>query len=107
MGTHFDGPVVGLIGKRCLSSAEWFTLMLRAAGATLIGDTTRGGSGNPQRFTLDNDVSYTVSQWVAYTGDMVAFEDVGIAPDTPIPADSSFDETRDYVLEAGLDELSK
>lgn len=107
--THFNGPVVCLIGQRCLSSAEWFTLMMRAAGATLIGDRTRGGSGNPETFTLSNGVGYRLSRWVAYTPDMEIFEDHGISPDSALHPgqgpDNSFDDTHDYVLERALELL--
>lgn len=102
-GMHFDGPVVCLIGQRCMSSAEWFTLMMRACPkVTLMGDWTRGASGNPETFSLSNGVSYSVSRWVAYTDDMELIEDNGIAPDEYIPAELSFDEDGDYVLEEAL-----
>lgn len=112
---HYDGPVVGLIGQRCLSSAEWFTLMLRASGATLIGDDTRGGSGNPETFSLSNGVEYRLSRWVAWTADADGemesiFEDMGITPDIYVPpgegAGKSYTATRDYVLERALEYLS-
>ncbi|MBN1490426.1 MAG: S41 family peptidase [Phycisphaerae bacterium] len=120
-GTHYDGPVYGLIGQRCLSSAEWFTLMLRAAGATLIGDKTRGGSGNPNTHELANGVQYGVSTWIAYgsaygiwgylhTGDdgddLVEIEDNGIMPDIWLAPGTSVDESNDHVLEAALDDIS-
>jgi PKD repeat protein len=104
-GTHYDGPVVGLIGERCMSSAEWFALMLRAAGATLIGDTTRGSSANRKTETLSNGVSYTLSRWIAYRPDMAEIEDRGITPDIAIAPESSFDGSRDYVMERALQEL--
>lgn len=102
----FGGPVVCLIGARNLSSAEWFTLMMRACGATLIGDTTRGSSGNPQSFTLDNGVAFSVPTWIAYTADLDYIEDQGILPDIPLAAEESFDGERDYVLEAALEWLA-
>ena len=102
-GTHYYGLVICLIGERCLSSAEWFTLMMRAGGAVLIGDTTRGSSGNPQTFTLSNDVSYSVPRWIAYTDDMEEIEDRGIDPAFPIAPEDSFDESADYVVEEALE----
>lgn len=104
---RFDGPVACLIGQRCLSSAEWFTLMMRSCpNATLIGDTTRGGSGFPREFELDNGVHYTVPRWIAYTDEMIEFEDVGIDPDFSIPPDESIDDSYDYVVEAAIDWLT-
>lgn len=100
---RFDGPVACLIGQRCLSSAEWFTLMMRACpNVTLVGDTTRGGSGFPREFELANGVRYTVPRWIAYTDDFEGIEDFGIEPDSWIPADESFDESHDYVVEFAL-----
>jgi hypothetical protein len=103
---HYAGPVVGLIGQRCMSSAEWFALGLREAGATLIGATTRGASANPDEFTLSNGVGYRVSRWIAYDSAMVEIEDHGVEPDITVPAESSFDGTHDYVLEAAINFLS-
>ncbi|HPF40630.1 MAG TPA: S41 family peptidase [Phycisphaerae bacterium] len=104
---RFDGPVACLIGQRCLSSAEWFTLMMRACpNVILIGDTTRGGSGFPREFSLDNGVRYTVPRWIAYTDELIGFEDIGIDPDDWIAAGESFDESHDYVVEEAIGLLS-
>lgn len=107
--THYDGIVVGLIGQKCMSSAEWFTAMLRACpNVILIGDTTRGASANPDVYSLANGVNYSVSRWVAYAYDPFIelseiIEDNGIEPDFPIDPDLSYDDTHDYVLEEALD----
>jgi C-terminal processing protease CtpA/Prc len=85
-----------------MSSTEWFALMMRVAGATLIGDTTRGSSGNPTTITLANDVTYSVSRWMAYTYDWDVIEVNGIEPDFAIAPESSYDATTDYVLEAAI-----
>ena len=98
----FVKPTAVLIGQRTMSSAEWFVLMMRAANATLIGDRTRGASGNPVKKALSNGVSYTMSTWVAYTSDMVIFENVGIAPALSVDPAQSFDATHDYVVERAL-----
>ncbi len=103
---RFDGPVVCLIGARNMSSAEWFTLMMQACGATLIGERTRGSSGNPQEFALDNGVKYTVPTWIAYTPELEYVEDQGIAPDITIPSTTSYDDSHDYVVERALEELA-
>ncbi len=102
-GTHFTGPAVCLIGKKCMSSAEWFTLMMKhAPNVTLIGDTTRGASGFPRDFKLPNGVSYGVPRWIAYTYEDEVIEDNGVAPDIEIPVEQSFDDTHDYVLERAI-----
>lgn len=99
----YDKPVVCLIGRRCMSSAEWFALMMKKCpGVTLIGDTTRGASANPKTFELDNGVQLSVSSWFAYTDGMEPIEDKGIEPDIWIDPDASYDDERDYVLEKAM-----
>jgi carboxyl-terminal processing protease len=106
-GTHFRGPVIGLIGQRCVSSAEWFTLMLKVCpNAILIGDTTRGASANPISVSFPElNISYTISRWIAYDEKQSPFEDRGIKPAIEVPARESFDDSlgRDYVLERAID----
>jgi len=105
---YFSKPVMCLIGQRCMSSAEWFTLMMQGCpNVTLIGDTTRGASGSPEEFTLSNDVHYKLSRWIAYTDDFTEIEDNGLAPDIAIaPGDTSYDPNHDYVVERAIDELT-
>ncbi len=106
-GTRFEKPVMCLIGDRCMSSAEWCTLMMRACpNATLIGDTTRGASGFPREFELTNGVKYTAPRWVAYTDEYIEIEDRGIAPDIEITTENSFDGSHDYVIERAIQELT-
>ncbi|MFH0726081.1 MAG: S41 family peptidase [Pseudomonadota bacterium] len=100
---YYDKPVVCLIGKKCMSSAEWFSLMMKnCPNVSLIGDRTRGASGNPQEFGLPNNVSYSISSWVAYTDQMMEFEDKGIAPDIQIDPAASYNNERDFVLEKAI-----
>ncbi len=99
-------PVAVLIGQRCMSSAEWFTLMMRACpNAVLIGDRTRGASGGPvlggvAEWKLD----YSMSTWIAYDQNHQPFEDRGITPDIAVPPNASVDDAaqRDYVLEKAI-----
>jgi len=106
-GTHFNGPVACLIGQRVMSSGEWFTLMMKVCPkVTLIGDHTRGASGGPEVFSLQNGVNYNISRWVAYTYDDFAFEDNGIQPHIAIAPDQSFDGEHDYVLERAIQHIT-
>jgi len=99
----FRGPVVALVGRRTMSSGEWFALMIRACPhGKLVGDRTRGASGNPRVFSLPNGVSYSISSWVACDAEGRPFEDRGLEPDILVPATRSFDAERDYVLEQAL-----
>lgn len=99
-------PVVGLIGRRCMSSAEWFTLMLRACpNAVLIGDQTRGASGSPVSRTIPElQIEYAISTWIAYDENRQPFEDRGIAPAIAVAPGASFDEAaqKDFVLEKAI-----
>jgi len=100
---YYGKPVAGLIGPKCMSSAEWCTLMMRACPTiTLIGEKTRGASGNPKVLSLPNSVSYKISIWIAYTDQMVEIEDKGIEPHIKIAAEQSLDENADYVMEKAI-----
>ncbi|MBN1947752.1 MAG: S41 family peptidase [Bradymonadales bacterium] len=105
-GTRFVHPTACLIGQRNMSSAEWFVLMMDSCpNVTLVGDRTRGSSGNPRWFTLANGVSYSVPSWIAYRPDRQPLEDHGIEPEVVISAGSSFDSAHDHVVEAALNLL--
>ena len=99
-------PAVGLIGRRCMSSAEWFTLMMKVSPNTiLIGDRTRGASGSPlERTVPELNIAYSICRWIAYDDQQTPFEDRGIEPDVPIAPNASFDDAaqRDFVLEKAI-----
>lgn len=101
----YAGAVVCLIGQKCMSSAEWFALMLKASGAILMGDRTRGASGNPKECALANGVTYRLSTWMAFDDQMQPIEDRGIQPDIYIDPEASIDGEHDYVIERALKEL--
>ncbi len=105
----FLKPVACLIGETNMSSAEWFVLMmLENPAVTLIGDTTRGSSGNPQEFSLDNGIKYYIPSWEAYRADQTTkIEDVGIPPSSgyAIPPEESYTDEHDFVLERGIELL--
>lgn len=99
-------PVAMLIGQRCMSSAEWFTLMMRACpNAVLIGDRTRGASGGPVAGGVAEwNLEYSISTWIAYDENHQPFEDRGIPPALAVSPMASIDEAaqRDYVLERAI-----
>jgi len=79
---QFTKPVVVLSGRGVFSSNESFIAAMRELpNATVVGDTTGSGSGNPATYELGNGWKYTVSRWVAMTADRVPFEGRGIPPD--------------------------
>jgi hypothetical protein len=87
-GKPFRGPVVGLIGPGCVSSGEGFALMLKARPQTrLIGQPTRGASGNPQPVLLPNGLTVYYSTWVPLGLDGQPFEGTGVQPDIRVDDD--------------------
>ncbi|MDX1953478.1 MAG: S41 family peptidase [Verrucomicrobiota bacterium] len=103
---YLSAPMVALVGQGCLSSAESFALMLREApNAVLMGDRTRGGSGNPVlRSISELGINYTISTWIAYTPEQEIIEDRGIQPAIRVLAEASFNDeaNRDYLLEQAI-----
>jgi C-terminal processing protease CtpA/Prc len=100
----YAGPVAVLIGPGCVSSGEGFALALRSLpGATLLGQPTRGASGNPQPLALPIGVTVSYSRWIARGLDGTSIERRGVPPDVPIePA-----EDRDAVLAEARAHLSR
>ncbi len=79
----YVGPVVCLIGGKCMSSGEALVQMMSALPhVTTIGMRTRGASGNPRPFALpDLPIHVWYSRWVDLMPDGTPIEDMGIAPD--------------------------
>lgn len=103
---QYTKPIALLIGQGCVSSNEAFVLMMMTQNhVTSIGDTTRGASGNPGIFNLNDGTEYHLSRWVAYKTDHTILEDVGIFPDIAIPALQSIVDDRDMVLERAIEFL--
>ncbi|HEY7089870.1 MAG TPA: S41 family peptidase [Tepidisphaeraceae bacterium] len=101
----YRGPVVVLIGKYCMSSNESFILMMKSAGAKLVGEKTYGSSGNPKPVELENGVTVFLPSWKDMKADGTSFEGEGIAPDIEVKAAADDFKTKDPVLEAGIKEL--
>jgi tetratricopeptide (TPR) repeat protein len=81
----YTGKIYVLIGEQIMSSNESFVLMMKAIpNVKLVGETTRGSSGNPQEIKLPNGVSVMLPSWQACLPDGKCFEGVGIEPDIKI-----------------------
>jgi carboxyl-terminal processing protease len=89
------------------SSAEAFVLMMRAAGATLMGAPTRGASANPKLVELGQGISVRIPSWRAMLPDGSYFEGVGIPPDIAVPVTPDEVAAGDKVLDAAVAELRK
>ena len=80
----FRGRTVVLMGPANMSSCEAFLLMMKQAGAALMGEKSYGSSGNPKPVRLANKVTVFLPSWVALTPDGEPFEGKGISPDVHI-----------------------
>ena len=102
---QYKGKVVVLIGPACMSSNESFILMMRQAGARLLGEKTAGSSGNPKPFELSNGVRVNLPSWKDMTPSGAVLEGRGISPDQSVTADPKDFERDDPVLDAALKRL--
>jgi C-terminal processing protease CtpA/Prc len=74
-------PVVCLIGPGCVSSGEGFAMMTKSIRhVTLMGQPTRGASGNPAPVILSNGVQVWFSRWVSLEMDGTPIEGRGVLP---------------------------
>ncbi|MEM0927030.1 MAG: S41 family peptidase, partial [Planctomycetota bacterium] len=87
-------PVVCLIGPGCVSSGEGMALMFKAlTRAVVIGQPTRGASGNPAPVTLANGVKVWFSRWQSLETDGRLIEEKGVTPDELFEQESPGDPT--------------
>ncbi len=101
----FTRPVVCLVGPGCVSSGEGFALMMKALDhVTLVGQPTRGASGNPRAVTLSNGVKVYFSRWVSMEPDGTLLETIGIQPDVEVehagPGDPTFEKALEILRSA-------
>lgn len=96
----YDRPVVCLVGPGCVSSGEGFALMMKVMDhVTLVGQPTRGASGNPRPITLSNGISVWFSRWVSMEPDGTSIEGRGIRPDIVVEHAGEGDPTFDEAIE--------
>ena len=100
---RFTLPTVVLSGPRVMSSNESFVLMMKQAqGVQVVGQKTRGSSGNPVAHALGNGVSIQLPSWQALRPDGSCFEGEGIAPDVFVPCTSRDLQTGEPTLHKAL-----
>ncbi len=93
-------PVVVLMGPSCRGTNEMFLLMMRAAGATLVGMRSVGDSSRPRPFDLGNGVTVQLPTWRSFQLDGSPVQGVGITPDIEVRERPTRD--RDPVLERAI-----
>ncbi|MEO1618165.1 MAG: S41 family peptidase [Planctomycetota bacterium] len=87
-------PVACLIGPGCVSSGEGMALMFKSIpGATLLGQPTRGASGNPAPITLSNGVKVWFSRWQSLELDGTCIEGRGVTPNRLVDHQTGDDPT--------------
>jgi C-terminal processing protease CtpA/Prc len=94
-----------LQGPAAASSNESFLLMMREAGAILVGETSAGSSGRPVRFRLGNGVKAWLPSWIDLAPDGTPIEGRGVTPD--VQARSDADERIDAALQTAIAALPK
>ena len=93
-GATYTRPVVCLIGPYCVSSGEGFAMMMKALPhVKLVGQPTRGASGNPAPIALPNGLRVNYSRWVSMLPDGKVIEGRGLKPDYLIAHRGSGDPT--------------
>jgi hypothetical protein len=102
----YRGKLAVLMGPANMSSCESFLLMMRQVpGCVLVGEKSRGSSGNPQPIDLGNDATAMIPSWKDLRPDGTCFEGEGIAPDVEVKADAAVLAMSDPVLQAALKHL--
>lgn len=97
-------PIVCLIGPKTMSSGEGMALMFQSMPqCTLIGQPTRGASGNPQPIQLPNGVAVWYSRWVSLSPDGKPIEGVGVVPAVKV----KHEDGKERILEKAIEHLSQ
>lgn len=99
-GAKYLKPVVCLIGPGAVSSAEGFAMMMKAIPTCqIIGQPTRGASGNPAPVQLANGIDVYYSRWMSLLPDGTPIEDAGVPPDEEIEHVPGSDKTYERAKE--------
>lgn len=100
----YPAPVLLLVGRGCMSSCEGFVSAMRALDPVrLVGDPTRGSTGNPGTYPLRAGWTFTVSRWIQYTHDQLLIEGQGIPPAVALPwTQEALAADEDQALEGAL-----
>ncbi|REK12015.1 MAG: hypothetical protein DWQ37_13435 [Planctomycetota bacterium] len=105
-GPEVHAPVAVLMGNRCMSSCESFLMMMdQVPGATLIGETSYGSSGNPKPHKLGGPLVVYLPSWQDLALDGTLLEGKGVEPDVVVDTQPSDFAATDPVLEQALKHL--
>lgn len=101
-GFRWQKPVVVLANRRTYSAANAFVMFMKAAGVTIVGDRTGGGSGMPFSSELPNgwSVRFSACPMTDVEGHDTEF---GIEPDYHVDISSEdYQRSVDSILEFAL-----
>jgi carboxyl-terminal processing protease len=104
-GPVYEGELFLLADFGCASACEDFLLPFKQSGrALIIGQRTRGSTGQPYLYEFENGMSFRVSSKRVYFPDGLPFEGVGIVPDIVLtPSVDDVKAGRDIVLDRALE----
>lgn len=78
----FTGEIIILVDRHTHSAAEDFTMFFKDnKRATIIGETTKGSTGQPLTYKHESGIVFYIGTKKAYMPDGKPFEGVGISPD--------------------------
>lgn len=102
-GIYIDKPLVILISRKCFSSNELFLAPFKVSGrATLIGEKTAGGSGNPVEINMDIDGKKYIARiptWrFVLKGEAKPIEETAINPDIMYVKEDIVDFAKKYLF---------
>jgi len=100
----YRGKILVLADSLCTSACEDFVMPLKYSGrATIVGEPTRGSSGQPFLYDFGNGMSFRISSRRMYFPDGTEFEGVGIKPDVEVkPSIADRRDGKDVVLERAV-----
>ena len=101
----YEGELFLLADFGCASACEDFLLPFKQSGrAVIIGQRTRGSTGQPYLYEFENGMSFRVSSKRVYFPDGSPFEGVGIVPDIEVRQTAGDVKAgRDVVLDRALE----
>lgn len=103
---RYESPVVTLFGRKTMSSAESFALMMaQCPQVVTMGDHTAGSSANPMLLDLPGNIVVRMPRWLDMDPDGNPIDEVGVAPDVQIDTKWGDFRSADPVLEAALKRL--
>jgi C-terminal processing protease CtpA/Prc len=98
--------VAVLAGPGCISSTEGFLLMCKALPrVTVVGQPSRGASGNPGPFEVLPGLTVWSSRWQALDTAGACIEGVGVPPDVVVEPAPRGAKDADPVLDRAVELL--